>query len=243
MDLFLDRIKKLTSALVLFLGIYVMESNVTAAEKVIVFDLGEVILKLNWEKTLSTLGVNHSRDKRLFHKLLTSHEGAYDLFERGLMNEKEFMAKFKEELAISASPDEIEKAWEHLIVGPVEGIEKLLDRIPQDYDLYLLTNISENLYRYLKLDSTSPLYPVLSKFKKTYASFRLHMRKPEVQIYEAVLKDLKKDHPKLVASDILFIDDRQDNADGAKKAGFKGEKCNPSDVRHLEEILKHHEVF
>lgn len=211
--------------------------------KLVVFDLGDVILKLNWEKPLSALKMAHANDKELFHRILTSHEGSYDLYERGKIQGQEFFTRFKAELAIDSPTETIETAWESLVDGPTKGIEGVLDQIPDKFPLYLLSNITENLYQYLKLGSVVPRFPVLSRFKKTYASFLLQARKPELQIYRQVFEDLKKVHSQLLPSEILFIDDRQDNVKGAQKAGFVAETCRAADAKDIEAILKRHRVI
>ena len=55
----------------------------------------------------------------------------------------------------------------------------------------------------------------LTKFDKVYLSFELGCRKPNKEIYEYVMQDLKCD-----IGDILFIDDDTTNITMAKKYGW-----------------------
>lgn len=55
----------------------------------------------------------------------------------------------------------------------------------------------------------------LSKFDYVYLSFEIGMLKPNKEVYEYVLNDLKID-----ASNILFIDDNKDNIEMAKACGW-----------------------
>lgn len=55
----------------------------------------------------------------------------------------------------------------------------------------------------------------LDEFDYVYLSFEIGLKKPDKQIYEYVLNDLKID-----ANDILFIDDDTDNISIAKECGW-----------------------
>ena len=55
----------------------------------------------------------------------------------------------------------------------------------------------------------------LDEFDYVYLSFEIGLKKPDKQIYEYVLNDLKID-----ANDILFIDDDTDNISMAKECGW-----------------------
>ncbi len=55
----------------------------------------------------------------------------------------------------------------------------------------------------------------LSKFDYVYLSFEIGMLKPNKEVYEYVLNDLK-----INASNILFIDDNKDNIEIAKACGW-----------------------
>lgn len=211
-------------------------------QKVIVFDLGDVLVELNWKEPLALLGLGHLNLADVFHRILTSHEGSYDLFERGLIEEEEFFVRFKKELSIPNDITEIRKVWHRLIVGPVKGIEEVLNQIEDKYPLYILSNIPENVYQYLGLDSNTPLYPFFERFKKIYTSFHFQARKPEQDIYRKTFEDLKRFHPSLQPSDVVFIDDRQDNADGATKFGFLGNRSIPANSKDVARILKLHNL-
>lgn len=211
--------------------------------KIVVFDLGDVILKLDWKKPLQLMGLDYIQAGHVFKSLLTGPDGIYDRYERGQLSDSEFFDAFKKHFGLKMSIPEIKSAWVQLVVGPVQGIDPMFAKIPSHYDKYALTNISENVYRHLKLDSTEPLYPILSKFRKIYSSFEMQLRKPQREIYEKLVFELQTNHPGIVPSDILFIDDRLENVEGARTLGIQAERCMPSDLGCLESILKKYRLL
>ena len=56
----------------------------------------------------------------------------------------------------------------------------------------------------------------LSVFDNLFFSNELGMRKPHLEIFEHVLKEIKTD-----ANDSIFIDDKQENLDAAAQLGIK----------------------
>lgn len=75
----------------------------------------------------------------------------------------------------------------------------------------------------------------LDEFDYVYLSFEIGLKKPDKQIYEYVLNDLKID-----ANDILFIDDDTDNISIAKECGWN--TCQAF-VYELDKIKKSVEEF
>ncbi len=55
----------------------------------------------------------------------------------------------------------------------------------------------------------------LSKYDYSFLSFEMGLRKPEKEIYEKIMSEVP-----FKSEDILFIDDRQDNVDMARKMGW-----------------------
>jgi putative hydrolase of the HAD superfamily len=62
---------------------------------------------------------------------------------------------------------------------------------------------------------------MLSCFEKVFCSHELQARKPEPNVYVKVL-----DYLALAPEHVLFIDDYQDNVNGAEMVGIKGLHVN-----------------
>jgi putative hydrolase of the HAD superfamily len=84
-------------------------------------------------------------------------------------------------------------------------------KLSRRYRTVMMSNIS--ITRYLE---SKQLF--LYKFKRcrTFASCYLHMRKPERRMYLYVLEKMN-----VKPEEALFIDNMQENVDGARKAGIK----------------------
>ena len=107
---------------------------------------------------------------------------------------KEFASSYKEAFRnISYYPDIVEYAYS----------------IKEKCQIGLLSNLSMLDYERLTKQVD------LTRFDKVYLSFELGCRKPNKEIYEYVMQDLKGD-----IGDILFIDDDTTNIAMAKKYGW-----------------------
>ena len=59
---------------------------------------------------------------------------------------------------------------------------------------------------------------ILQRFDRLFLSHEMGCRKPEAAIYHQVAEELK-----VTPSSILFFDDRAENIEGARKAGWEAE--------------------
>lgn len=88
-------------------------------------------------------------------------------------------------------------------------LQKLRCKYGGEIYFWMLSNINEIHYQYLRYR-----YPGLfSSFEKVFLSFEMGLRKPDLRIYEKVAKI-----GGVEAWRCLFIDDRAENCEGAKKA-------------------------
>ena len=201
-----------------------MAVSFAAPPKAIFLDMGDVIIQLNWAQAQKEMGLSSDLKSKL-----TDVKGDFREYENGLMSGEDFFRGFKKKFGLSKSVPELIGALERLNEKPVEGVEAVLDRVPADIPLYLTSNLSKDVYDYLF--EPTPRYSVLKKFKKVFGSFQIHESKPRAGYFEAVLKDLN-----LKPAEVLFIDDREDNVQGARDVGLHAEQCIHSAVE-LEKIF------
>ena len=182
----------------------------------IIFDFGGVILDIDPQLTISEfakLGFNDlekvTNDE--FTQLIRK-------FERGILTPEVFRKKMKNFLGIKISDQQFDDAWNALLFDiPSERIE-IIEQVKENYQILLLSNSNEihyDLYvRDLQLRFGYREFADL--FHEAYFSFDLHLSKPDVEVYEFIINqnDLK---PKKT----LFIDDREDNIEAARKAGLQ----------------------
>ena len=102
--------------------------------------------------------------------------------------------------------------WD-LCMTPLKGAKDFCDYLKnKGYGIYILSNASDKFYIYF------PRFLPLDYFTGVVVSSDIHMLKPNEDIYNYILNKYK-----LKAEESLFIDDREENVEGAKKVNINGE--------------------
>lgn len=184
--------------------------------KNIIFDFGGVIVDLQIQRCLdSFLALGGS--KELFPRQYSQFEGIFQLIDRGEMSVPDFYNAVREQGHIPHATDEdIRRAWLSLLAPIPEKRLKMLDALRRVYDLYILSNanaihwdyIEQNMMRYHGQD-------VNKWFRGIFVSYKLHLEKPEPEIYQAVIRSAH-----IRPQETLFIDDSELNTEAAAKLGF-----------------------
>lgn len=189
--------------------------------KNIIFDLGHVLLDLDFDRA-------EQRFKQLFQEDFDAiyynlhEEGHFLDYELGKIDEAEFTGKLRAASKKPISEQDIIDAWNSMLLRIHPKRIEMLRELNQQYNVYLLSNtnathikwVGEHLEQEHQLDLTVFEQQL---FKKPYYSHVVNMRKPDVEIYEFVLADAD-----LKGEETLFIDDREDNIEAAKKVGILG---------------------
>lgn len=182
----------------------------------IILDLGGVLLNLDFgksENAFSALGINYSPE--LYIQLQTAQ--LFTDFETGRISSESFIRDLKTMSDKNLSDGQVINAWNAMLLDfPPERIT-LLKKIRSRYRLFLLSNtnalhvtaFNQKLKEVFGISSLDVL------FDGVYYSHLIGERKPDVEAYEAVIKEND-----LNPSMTLFIDDNQVNVDGAEKAGL-----------------------
>ena len=101
--------------------------------------------------------------------------------------------------------------WD-LCMKPLPGAREFCEAVKdQGYGIYVLSNASDLFYKYF------PNLLPLDFFDGVFVSSDYLMLKPDLKIYKTFLEKYS-----LRADECLFIDDREENVEGAKKAGLNG---------------------
>ncbi len=189
--------------------------------KNIIFDLGGVLLNLNYhltQKAFEDLGVDD------FDAFYTQHK-ANPLFENlevGAIEPEAFYEALRATTGLNLTNTQLEFAWNAMLLDfPVERLA-WLDQIKSKYNIYLFSNTNAIHYKAFTsiYAQTAPMIdfnPDFNHFFKTaYYSHTLGQRKPAVAAFEAVLAKSGLD-----PAQTLFIDDTISNIEGAQKAGLQ----------------------
>lgn len=191
--------------------------------KNIIFDFGGVIIDIDPRLTIKELeklgyhDIEKLKSKDFYEKVILK-------FEKGVDTPTIFRNKLREFIEMDLSDQQLDDAWNALLFDiPKERI-RVIEQVKKHYSIYLLSNSNEIHYDLYVRDLQLRFgYQEFDKlFDKAYFSFDLHMTKPHEEIYEFVIN---QHH--LIPERTLFIDDRIENIEGARKAGLKTYQLKP----------------
>jgi putative hydrolase of the HAD superfamily len=175
----------------------------------IIFDFGDIFINLEKQKCASQfeeLGIS------LTNPLIIEQN---DLYEKGAISEEEFLTTFLK-LQPNLQIKDVKKAWNSVLGDfPLYRLEFLL-MLSQKYQLFLLTNTDPIHIAYFEeMVGASFFTDFYNCFEKVFYSYEMKMRKPNAQIYTAILN--KYD---LAPKRVLFVDDKKENTDSAASLGI-----------------------
>ena len=196
-----------------------------ATTKNIIFDLGGVLLDIDYQKTIDAfekLGLQHF--EAMFSQFKA--DALFEKLETGHISETDFYAAIKERTELPLLNIEIDDAWNALILNFRTESLQLLDRLSANYKLYLLSNTNSIHLKYFKkLFTQETGKPLLDAyFIKAWYSNEIGLRKPGAQIFEFVLAE-----ENLKAAETLFIDDTLINIETAVSLGLKTNHLLPNE--------------
>jgi len=185
--------------------------------KNIIFDLGGVIINLDIPRTIAAF---NQLSPKPFESIYTQLQQTpvFDLFDKGLVSEQEFLNALKVAIDADIDNDELLTAWNAMLLDFPKNRLELLTTLNSKYRLFLLSNTNETHIREFErtLQQSQGYQNLEPFFEKVYYSCRMGMRKPDTEIFEAVLKENQ-----LVPEETIFIDDTIHHVEGALKAGIQ----------------------
>jgi HAD superfamily hydrolase (TIGR01509 family) len=196
------------------------ELGINSDEKIktIIFDLGNVLIDIDLSRTIEgfkKLGVERFENLYTFKKQTRT----FSDYETGKISTAEFRNLLRPFLKINVSDNEIDNAWMAMLTYLPKERVHLLEKLKPRYKLYLLSNTNEMHVAHFEKEADKVFGKNIFArlFEKTYYSNEVHLRKPDVEIFQYVIKDAH-----LNPSETLFIDDSEKNIEGARKAGLYG---------------------
>ncbi len=184
--------------------------------KNIIFDLGGVIMNIDFKKTEQAFAELGFTD---FKQYMTQFHITpfFEQYETGKINDDEFIKGIQQIADKPIMPEQVIQAWNALLLDfPPERIA-LLEKIRNHYRIFLLSNTNALHYSAFQQTLHAQTGKVLEDiFEKTYYSHTTHLRKPDAAIYQLVI-DENNLHP----AETLFIDDTASNFSGALAIGIQ----------------------
>jgi putative hydrolase of the HAD superfamily len=184
--------------------------------KNIIFDLGGVILNIDFDRTyreFARLGFDD------FDKVFTlaRQSGVFDKLDMGLITPGEFRDEIRRISGKSLTDSQIDKAWNALLLDfPPQRIA-ILENLKPYYRTFLLSN-TNTIHCEVYNKSLRDRYGVNGLqhyFEKVYYSHEVHLRKPDAAIFELVLGENS-----LKPEETLFIDDTEQHVNAARHLGI-----------------------
>ncbi len=184
--------------------------------KAIIFDLGGVIINLNYDATaLAFKNTGIKNFDEVYSK--QKQERLFDDFEKGIISPAAFRDVLRTHIPEPVTDQEIDNAWDAMLLDIPPSRIKWLQELSKNHRIFLLSNTNEihiKAFTQILIDTYGE--NIFEKiFEKIYYSCRMKMRKPDAEIFEFVLKENN-----LFPHETLFVDDSEQHIKGAEKLGL-----------------------
>jgi glucose-1-phosphatase len=197
--------------------------------KNIIFDLGGVLLNIDYNKTSDAFKKLGASDFDSFY----SQQGANELFEAletGNITETVFYNTMQEHCSPNTTHEQIQEAWNAILLDFRKESLQFLFHLRDNYNLFLLSNT--NIIHQVEFNKIFTRQTGYSSFDdffiKSYYSHLIHKRKPYPATYTYVLQDAGINN-----EETLFIDDSKVNIEGASEAGLRTHWLTPGEKIEL----------
>lgn len=184
--------------------------------KNIIFDLGGVVLDIDFTKTkkaFEALGVVD------FDAFFSQYHASplFENLETGKIYPADFYDAFRRETKLSTNDAEIISAWNAMIGEfPKERLD-FIQSLSSKYTVFLLSNTNSIHYdAFINQFLQEHGYDFNSLFSKAYYSHEMNLRKPYAEAFQYVLEK-----EQLNPAETLFIDDTKTNTDAASALGMQ----------------------
>ena len=182
--------------------------------KAIIFDLGAVILNINYQNTIdefTKLGVKNAAT--FYSKKVQTN--LFNQIETGIISSNEFLKALQKETN-NANITQLEQAWNAMLLDLPEERLQLIKKLNSNHTIFLLSNTNAIHINAFKKQLGDKKWLAFCKlFDKMYLSHEVGLRKPDIEIFEYILTEQK-----LIAEEVFFIDDSPQHIASAKKLGI-----------------------
>lgn len=177
--------------------------------KVILFDLGRVLMHIDFDAFPNELGLMTDEQRAPY---LVPTGKLWRLYETGKMSTDEFLESLYLIFDRRFSKEHILKAWNEIIVRDNEEIVPFVREVQKKYRTAILSNTSPSHW-----EKALHISPLVRSIQHHFTSFGIGAMKPDSKVYLHVAHTLG-----VQPYEVLFIDDLQENVEGARKTGMKG---------------------
>jgi FMN phosphatase YigB (HAD superfamily) len=201
--------------------------------KNLIFDFGDIFINLDKKATLNALakqGVSEITDAMI---------AVYHQYEKGEITTEDFIYFFYDKLHISKA--DLILAWNAVLLDfPKNRLEFLRELAEsKKYRLFLLSNTNDLHISWIQNSLGLNFYNTFKNcFEQFYLSHEIHFRKPDLDIYEFVLKENN-----LKPEETLFVDDLKENTVAANTLGMHTWNLIPGEEEVVSLFSKKQDLF
>ena len=173
------------------------------------FDLGNVLVKVDHLRFCRRLAAVAGWTPQEVYAAVfqTGLEPCYDT---GRISSEEFHRRVQDHFGLDLPFPRFRQMWAE-IFDPLEDMEAVAARLARRYHLYLLSNTNELHFQYIQEKYAA----LLSHFRALTLSYLVGSRKPEPQIFQALIRETG-----LPPAQILYTDDNEDFVATARSHGL-----------------------
>lgn len=197
----------------------------------LVFDLGNVLLPINLDKTYEAFASYSSEYNATEIKQITLDEELWVSYESGLQSDHDFQVLITSRFKLSCNTAQFHAAFNALLLGFDEGTCQYIRSLQSSFPLYLLSNTSK-IHSDIFLNPAYPNFNLFEVFQQIHLSYEMGLVKPDPAIYQKLVL-----HNQLQNHQIIFFDDNFNNIESAKKIGWDAVLIDPS--RAIQQIQHH----
>ena len=191
------------------------------------FDLGNTVIKLGYERVLASICRDASVTRDDLVELLEAAGGYRDM-ERGATTFWEFYEFLTERAGYRGSIRDLHAIWSDFFEGPVAGIEEVLDRVREKYRVAFLSNSNE-----VHAEVIPRVFATLFRSDDRFIfSHRFRVAKPDPEIFRRALEVIGA-----LPQHAVFVDDLAENVTAARGIGIRAYQFH--DSRSLLRELQH----
>ncbi len=182
--------------------------------KAIIFDLGGVILNIDYQLTITTFNELGVENADLFYSKKVQNP-IFDKIETGEISANSFLEELQKQTT-NASIKEVENAWNAMLLDLPQNRLDCIKKLKNNYKIFLLSNTNEiHIKAFRKKIGEQQWEAFSSLFDKMYLSHQIGFRKPGKEAFQIILEENK-----LKPNEVFFIDDSPQHIEAAKKLGI-----------------------
>lgn len=202
----------------------------SAAIEALLFDLGGVVMGLDWEPMFSSWARDSGADAQALRRRF-AFDDDYRRHECGAIDAHAYYDSLRRALGIALDDARLEAGWNAIFTEPVAPTVRLLEALEGRIPLYAFSNTNATHHRVWARKFERALRP----FRRVFVSCELGLRKPEREAFHAIAREVG-----VAPARILFFDDTLENVEGAQRAGLAAVHVrSPQDV---EDALRRHRI-